>query len=233
MSKRAEGRLGATLVLSVTGLRRSGRRGSSDNKGGVNLTDPSKSPQRHTEHEEKRSRQTRKDNALRLIPLSSFSSFVFSCFFSLFSLCLCGEFVFLPAGDWPQFRGPGGSSVSEETGLPFRWSQTENVRWKADLPGRGVSCPVIAGGKVYVTACTGFQQTRLHVLCYQASTGKKLWERQLWATANTMCHDKTCMAAPTPVTDGERVYALFACGDLVALDSNGDLLWYRSLGRDY
>jgi len=139
----------------------------------------------------------------------------------------------LSAGDWMQFRGPGGSSVSEETGLPIHWSQTENARWKVDLPGRGVSCPVIAGDKVYVTACTGFQQTRLHVLCYQAATGKKLWERQFWATANTMCHDKTCMAAPTPVTDGERLYALFACGDLIALGSNGDLLWYRSLGRDY
>src|SRR5437763_153103 len=150
MSERAEGRLGAALVLSVTGLRRSGRRGSSDNKGGVILTDQSKSSQGHTGHEEKRSRKTRKDNALK----SPFSTFVFSCFFSLVSLCLCGEFVFLPAGDWPQFRGPGGSSVSEETGLPFRWSQTENVRWKVDLPGRGVSCPVIAGDTVYLTAST-------------------------------------------------------------------------------
>jgi outer membrane protein assembly factor BamB len=160
-------------------------------------------------------------------------AFVFSCFFSFCCLCLGGEFHFLSAGDWPQFRGPGGSSVSEETRLPIRWSQTENMRWKVDLPGRGVSSPVIAGGKVYITACTGFQQTRLHVLCYQAATGKKLWERQFWATASTMCNDKTCMAAPTPVTDGERVYALFACGDLAAFDSNGDLLWYRSLGRDY
>lgn len=160
-------------------------------------------------------------------------AFRFSCFFSFCCLGLCGEFQFLSAGDWPQFRGPGGSSVSEETRLPIRWSQTDNMRWKVDLPGRGVSSPVIAGGKVFITACTGFQQTRLHVLCYQVATGRKLWERQFWATASTMCNDKTCMAAPTPVTDGERVYALFACGDLAAFDSNGDLLWYRSLGRDY
>jgi len=141
--------------------------------------------------------------------------------------------AYAQAGDWLQFRGPGGSSVSDETGLPVRWSQTENVRWKTDLPGRGLSCPVIAGGKVYVTACSGFQQTRLHVLCYEATTGNKLWERQFWATGNTMCNDKTCMAAPTPVSDGERIYALFACGDLAAFDANGNLLWYRSLGRDY
>src|SRR5262249_27918398 len=82
------------------------------------------------------------------------------------------------AGDWPQFRGPGGSSVSDETGLPVRWSRTENIRWTAELPGRGVSCPVIASGKVYVTACSGFKQDRLHVLCYEAASGTKLWERQ-------------------------------------------------------
>jgi outer membrane protein assembly factor BamB len=92
---------------------------------------------------------------------------------------------------------------------------------------------VVARGKVYVTACTGVLQDRLHVLCFDEATGKKLWERQFWATGNTFCHPKTCMAAPTPATDGERVYALFATGDLVCLDADGDLLWYRALARDY
>jgi outer membrane protein assembly factor BamB len=138
-----------------------------------------------------------------------------------------------PAGDWPQFRGPSGAGVSSETGLPVRWSQTENLRWKVALPGRGLSSPVIAGGRVHVTACTGVLQDRLHVLCFDAATGKKHWERQFWATGTTLCHPKTCMAAPTPVTDGERVYALFATGDLACLDKDGDLLWYRALERDY
>jgi outer membrane protein assembly factor BamB len=124
-------------------------------------------------------------------------------------------------------------AVSAETGLPVRWSQTENLRWKVALPGRGLSNPVIAGGRVYVTACTGVLQERLHVLCFDAATGKKHWERQFWATGNTVCNAKTCMAAPTPVTDGERVYALFATGDLACLDKDGDLLWYRALERDY
>jgi outer membrane protein assembly factor BamB len=137
------------------------------------------------------------------------------------------------AGDWPQFRGPGGAGVGDETGLPDTWSATDNVRWKADLPGRGVSSPVVAGGKVYVTACSGPRQERLHVLCFAAATGKKEWERQLWATGNTLCHPKTAMAAPTPVADGERVYALFATGDLACFDAAGDLVWYRALVRDY
>src|SRR4029453_17392280 len=59
------------------------------------------------------------------------------------------------------------------------------------------------------------------------------WERQFWATGLTGCHPKTCMAAPTPVTDGSHVYALFATNDLVCLDPDGTLVWYRSLARDY
>jgi outer membrane protein assembly factor BamB len=137
------------------------------------------------------------------------------------------------AGDWPQFRGPGGSGVSSEVGLPTRWSATEGLRWKVELPGRGLSNPVITGGRVYVTACSGYQQTRLHVLCLDQATGKRLWERQVWATGNTHCNGTTNMAAPTPVTDGQNVFALFATGDLIAFDRDGNLLWYRALAQDY
>jgi outer membrane protein assembly factor BamB len=137
------------------------------------------------------------------------------------------------AADWPQFRGANGSGVSEETGLPIKWSQTEGMRWKAELPGRGLSNPVIAGGKVYVTCSSGFQESRLHVLCFDEKTGKKLWERQVWTTGGTGCHPKSCMAAPTPVTDGKAVYALFATADLVCYEADGTLRWYRSLTRDY
>lgn len=137
------------------------------------------------------------------------------------------------AEDWTQFRGPNGSAISHEKGLPVKWSDTENLRWKAELPGRGLSNPVIAAGKVYVTASSGYQERRLHVLCFDATSGTKLWERQFYSTGNTGCHPKTCMAAPTPVTDGKHVFALFATADLAALDSDGNLLWYRSLVSDY
>jgi outer membrane protein assembly factor BamB len=137
------------------------------------------------------------------------------------------------AADWTQFRGPDSSAISQETGLPVKWSATENVRWKIDLPGRGVSCPVIAGSKIYLTACSGYRQKWLHVLCFDEATGAKLWERQFKATGSTACHPTTNMAAPTPTADGKNVYALFATGDLVALDADGSLLWYRSLNRDY
>ena len=137
------------------------------------------------------------------------------------------------AQDVPQFRGPDGRGIAPTQGLPLTWNDKENVRWKTALPGKGLSCPVLSNGRVYVTACTGVKQNRLHVLCLDEKTGKLLWERQLWATGGTQCHPKTNMAAPTPLTDGGRVYALFATGDLVCLDHNGDLLWYRSLVGDY
>jgi outer membrane protein assembly factor BamB len=137
------------------------------------------------------------------------------------------------AADWTQFRGPGGSGVSPEVKLPPEWSADKGIRWKVALPGRGLSNPVIADGRIFVTAASGFQQKRLHVFCFEESTGKKLWERQFWATAPALGHPKTNMAAPTPVTDGQKVYALFANQDLVALDRDGNLLWYRSLSDDY
>lgn len=137
------------------------------------------------------------------------------------------------AGDWPQFRGPGGTGVAADTVLPVRWSDSENMLFKIDLPGRGISSPVVAGGRIYLTACGEYKQRRLYVLCFDAATGRKLWERQFAATGSTTCHPTTNMAAPTPVTDGKRVFALFATGDLAALDRDGDLLWYRSLVGDY
>jgi len=137
------------------------------------------------------------------------------------------------AADVWQFRGPGGSGVSAEKNLPLEWSEQSNLRWKAALPGRGLSNPVVAKGRVYVTAASGWEQKRLHVLCFDLKTGKQLWERQFWATGTTQCHPKTNMAAPTPVTDGERIYALFATADLACLDADGNLVWYRSLVGDY
>ncbi len=139
----------------------------------------------------------------------------------------------MAASDWSGFRGQNGAGVSNDKALPVKWSATENVHWKAALPGRGLSNPIVTNGKVFVTACSGFKQRRLHVLAFDEKTGAKLWERQFTATGGTQCHPTTSMAAPTPVTDGNAVYALFATGDLAALDLAGNLLWYRSLVSDY
>jgi outer membrane protein assembly factor BamB len=139
----------------------------------------------------------------------------------------------LTAGDWAQFRGPNAAGVSDEKNLPAEWSKTKGVKWKAELPGRGPSSPVVVGNRVYVTCSSGTRDDRLHVLCFDSATGKQLWHRQLKATGGTAAHPKSSMAANTPVADESGVYALFATGDLAAFDSDGTLRWYRSLVGDY
>lgn len=137
------------------------------------------------------------------------------------------------ADDWRQFRGNDGSSVSRETQLPVNWSSTENIAWKATMPGRGLSSPIIVGDRVFVTCSSGFRQDRLHVLCLNASDGSVRWDRQFTATGRTMTFPKICNAAPSPASDGRRVYALFSSNDLVCLDLDGNLQWFRGLTFDH
>lgn len=137
------------------------------------------------------------------------------------------------AGDWWQFRGSQGTGVSDEADLPTVLSANKNIAWKIPLPGRGLSSPIIVGDRIFVTCSSGAQQDRLHVICFNAVDGKKRWERQLWATGRTTCHEKISVAAPTPASDGERIFAFFSTSDLVCLDLDGNLLWLRALMRDY
>lgn len=138
----------------------------------------------------------------------------------------------LQAGDWPQFRGTS-AGVSADKGLPTEWTKDKGFKWRAELPARGISSPVVAGDRVYVTCASGVRGDRLHVVAYDAESGKRLWHRQLVGTGSTACHPKSDMAANTPVADADGVYALFGTGDLAAFDKDGTLRWYRSLVADY
>lgn len=131
--------------------------------------------------------------------------------------------------DWPGFRGPEGNGHSTEKDAPANLSTS----WKTSLPGRGLSSPIIIGNKVFLTASSGNLQDRLHVFCFDTKDGSTIWERQFWSTGRTMAHKKTNIAAPTPVSDGKYVYALFSCNDLVCLDLDGNLKWLRGLTSDY
>jgi outer membrane protein assembly factor BamB len=151
-------------------------------------------------------------------------------------LMLLLMFCLSPAGagaaDWPQFRGPHGNGITEDAQVPAKLDGS-SVRWAADLPGRGLSSPIIVGERIFVTCSSGPKQQRLHVICFNARDGSKRWERQFWSTGRTMSHEKTCVAAPTPASDGQRVFALFSSNDLLCLDLDGNLLWLRGLMRDY
>lgn len=133
--------------------------------------------------------------------------------------------------DWPQFRGSDASGKGD--GHPPTTLNTADVVWKEELPGRGLSSPIVVSGKVFLTAASGPDQQTLHVLCLDEKSGKRLWERRFQATGRTMCHEKTCVAAPTPASDGQRIFALFSSNDLFCLDFDGNLLWLRGFTVDY
>lgn len=150
------------------------------------------------------------------------------------SLSLFCSLLMFPAlgGDWPQFRGARSDGVAPDARVPSQLD-AQSVAWSVDLPGRGLSSPVIIGDRVFVTATSGSKQDRLHVLCFNLGDGSLRWERQFWATGRTMTHEKISGATPSPASDGERIYALFSSNDCLALDFDGNLIWYRGLGRDY
>jgi outer membrane protein assembly factor BamB len=135
--------------------------------------------------------------------------------------------------NWTNFRGPNFNGTQNGAQLPERLSSTDTIAWKVALPGRGLSSPIVLGDRVYVSASSGGKQEKLHVICFLARDGSKVWERTFLATGRTMCHEKTSVAAPTPTTDGERIFATFSSNDLVCLDLDGNLLWFRGLSYDY
>ncbi len=139
----------------------------------------------------------------------------------------------LSGADWLQFRGTNGASVSEDAAPPDSWDETKNVAWKADLPGRGASGPFVVQGRTYVTCSSGVNQDRLHVVCVDNTNGEQVWQREFWATGRTLTHPFSAVAAPTPASDGERIFAFYSSNDLACLDLDGNLLWYRGLAFDY
>jgi outer membrane protein assembly factor BamB len=136
------------------------------------------------------------------------------------------------AADWRQFRGTDATGIGLATLSPEAVAAMD-VAWSADLSGRGLSSPIIVGDKIFVSSSGGYRQNRLHVTCFAAKDGTPLWDRQFRATGRTTSHPKTCVAAPTPVSDGERIFALYSSDDLLCLDLEGNLLWTRGLILDF
>ena len=136
--------------------------------------------------------------------------------------------------DWTCFRGPS-AGWSPASGLPTRWDSATNagVVWKTELPGKGISSPVVLGDRAYVTSAIGYLEKRLMVIAVDVKSGRIVWRRQFAATGSTICHPTTSMAGPTPVACARGIYALFATGDMAGFSLDGDLLWYRSLVKDF
>lgn len=140
----------------------------------------------------------------------------------------------LPArADWLNFRGPNGSGHAPDMTTTVGELSDRTLAWKVALPGRGLGSPIIVGDKIVVTAASGPEQQQLHILCFSSKDGSPIWERRFWATGRTMSHSKTNVAAPTPASDGERIYALYSSNDLICVDLDGNLVWMRGLTLDY
>src|SRR5688500_1954903 len=137
---------------------------------------------------------------------------------ALVSVNLCAE-------NWPFWRGPSRQGISKETGLPLHWSAESNVVWKAVVPGEAWSSPIVFGDQVFVTTTTE-SGVNCHVLCFDRKTGKLQWNKKLFEQTPRKKEQRNSYATPTPATDGERVYAVFGDGSVVAVSANnGDVLW--------
>jgi len=135
-------------------------------------------------------------------------------------------------GNWLSFRGDSGNGIIDHNLSPDIGLKSKSS-WQVELPGRGLSSPIVVGERVYLTASSGPKQETLHIIAYDAMTGKKDWEKTFKATGRTVCHDKTCVAAPTMVSDGKVVVAQFSSNDIFCLDLEGNLKWLRGLTYDY
>lgn len=145
---------------------------------------------------------------------------------------LLSAMVPLSAADWRQFRGTSTDSVAVGETLPTELSGNA-VDWQIELPGRGLSGPIVVGDQVVITASSGYHDNRLHVMSLDAASGEQRWERQFQATGRTVAHPKMCVATPTPASDGERIYAFYSSNDLICTDLDGNLQWYRGLGEEH
>jgi len=137
------------------------------------------------------------------------------------------------AADWLEFRGPLGRAIAADQPIRTRWSADDGIAWKADLPGRAASSPIVVGDLVVVTASSGPRQDRLHILALDRNTGRVRWHRTFWATGRTLCHPTSAIAAGTPASDGTRIVALYSSCDLIAVDLDGRVLWQRNLAVEH
>jgi outer membrane protein assembly factor BamB len=132
------------------------------------------------------------------------------------------------SADWPQWRGPEANGSSRETGLPFRWSPTENVAWSLPLPGPSGSTPILTGDRIFLNVADG---NDLALWCVGRAKGDVLWKRPLGAGNVTM--RKHNMSSPSPVTDGKSVYVMTGTGILKGFSLDGQERWARDLPKEY
>jgi hypothetical protein len=150
-----------------------------------------------------------------------------------------------PAGDWPGWRGPTGMGHTGEKNLPVKWGgqKQENVLWKVPLfPGQdnarldnNQSSPVVSRGRIFVTTSywpAGVSEKKYpehHVSCFRLRDGKRLWDRRVKPGPWLLKDLRGGYTAPTPASDGKRVYVVFGSAVIAALDLEGNEVWRKEI----
>jgi outer membrane protein assembly factor BamB len=139
--------------------------------------------------------------------------------------------VSLSAENWPAWRGPAMNGVSSETGLPVKWSTTENITWKLAMPGRSGSTPIIWNDTIFLNIGTQDGAGDLELWALDRANGNVKWKGPI-AGGNHL-ERKQNMSSPSPVTDGQTVWVMTGVGVLKAFDFKGKELWARDIQKDY
>jgi outer membrane protein assembly factor BamB len=135
--------------------------------------------------------------------------------------------------NFPFFRGFDGLGIAYQKNIPTDWDGAtgRNILWKIKIPLPGFNSPIVWDDKVFLT---GASNNKKEVYCIEARSGKILWTAEVkdipGSPASPKVTDDTGHAAPGMATDGQRVYAIFSNGDIIALDFAGNLVWAKNLG---
>ncbi len=152
-------------------------------------------------------------------------------FVILWFLVVSSSLSLLAAENWPQFRGPGLDGISHATGLPASFSETENIRWKTAIHGRGWSSPVVWGDQIWITTAPEDGKENC-AICVNLQTGAIEHDLKLWDVAEPQAiHVTNSYASSTPAIEAGRVYVHFGAHGTAAIDTaTGKILWER---RDF
>lgn len=134
--------------------------------------------------------------------------------------------------DSPWWRGPTRDGKSTSANPPVEWSDSQNVVWKADVPGKGHGSPTVWGDMVFLATADDDKQTQ-SVLCYSRVDGDLLWQKQVHSGGYPDVHDSNTRASATIAVDGERAFSLFENHDalwVTALDFKGKQIWQTKVG---
>lgn len=158
-----------------------------------------------------------------------------ACTAAPIALAAAPDIVAFAPTDWPWWRGPQRNGVADPNQQPpLKWSDTENVLWKALVPGRGHGSPIVVGTQVFLAAAEAPEGIQ-SVLCFDRATGKQLWQKEVHRGAFPKGNDKSSFASSTPACDGQRVFINFLHNGAVyttALSRDGQQLWQTKV-TDY